>query len=256
MYAEGFPVSPRMDKEGAMTKRVRISSLVAPQNSTPVDTFLYERKVYAQGSAGVAGLDEAGRGPLAGPVVAACVILPPDCDFHIFKDSKQISAQRRNELYRILLANGAAIGIGSASPREIEQINILQASLLAMRRATEACCLSGKSRLPDHLLVDGTFQVPIPIGQQTLIKGENKSASIAAASIIAKVTRDSWMAEHHVRYPQYNFNRNQGYPTKEHRQAISLFGPCPLHRRTFKGVREYIASDGQPAAFAVLPALS
>ena len=146
-----------------MTKDVCASSFVAQQNSNPVDTFLYECSVSAQGYTGVAGVDEAGRGPLAGPVVAACVILPPDCTFHIFKDSKQISARRRDELYRVLLANGAAIGIGSACPREIEQINILQASLLAMRRAVEACCQSGKSRPPDYLLVDGTFQVALVV---------------------------------------------------------------------------------------------
>ena len=207
------------------------------------DTFHFERGLLASGCTLVAGLDEAGRGPLAGPVVASCVILPRDCPYHLFQDSKLLAARRREELFALLRASAAIIGVGSADPREIEQLNILQASLLAMRRALDDCTAQNGKIPPDHLLVDGKFPVPAAIAQTTLIKGERRSASIAAASIIAKVTRDRVMAEYHQLYPQYEFLRHQGYPTKAHRQAIERCGPSPIHRRTFRGVREYLAND-------------
>lgn len=201
-----------------------------------VDTFFLERSLCKQGFARVAGVDEAGRGPLAGPVVAGCVVLPVDGDHSCFKDSKQLTSRQREHLFSALQDSKAHIGVGIVSAREIEQINILQASLLAMRRAIEDCLPEG---LPDFLLVDGTFSVPLPLSQQTLVKGESKSASVAAASIIAKVTRDRIMARAHEAFPHYNFIQNQGYPTKEHRRSIAEHGPCELHRRTFKGVREF-----------------
>lgn len=202
-----------------------------------VDTFFIERNLSGQGFARIAGVDEAGRGPLAGPVVAGCVVLPPDGDHSCFKDSKKLSPRQREGLFSTLQESKAHIGVGIVSAREIEQVNILQASLLAMRRAIEDCLAEG---LPDFLLVDGTFPVPLSLPQQTLIKGESKSASVAAASIIAKVTRDQVMARAHEEFPQYNFIKNQGYPTKEHRSSIAEHGPCELHRRTFKGVREFL----------------
>jgi ribonuclease HII len=206
----------------------------------PEDTSFFERQLHDQGYSVVAGLDEVGRGPLAGPVVAACVILPPNSICSIFKDSKSINSSRREQLSATLTAIGAIVGIGSAGPREIEQINILQAALLAMQRALEDCTLKNEGRSPHYLLVDGTYRVPATIPQRTLIKGESKSASIAAASIAAKVVRDRLMADAHRLYPQYGFHRHQGYPTKAHRQAINQHGPCPFHRRTFRGVREYL----------------
>lgn len=208
------------------------------------DTFRFERCLYGQGYSTVAGLDEAGRGPLAGPVVAACVVVSRDCDYTLFKDSKKLTSRRRTILFDLLHTNGALIGIGLAGPREIEQINILQASLLAMKRAMIDCTGKNNGASPDYLLVDGKFPVPSEVKQQTLIKGESKSASIAAASIIAKVTRDRLMAEYHRQYPQYGFLRHQGYPTKEHRSAISRYGPSPLHRRTFRGVTEFLGLSG------------
>ena len=201
-----------------------------------VDTFFLERHLAEQGFSSIAGIDEAGRGPLAGPVVAGCVILQPDGNHRCFKDSKKLSPAQREKLFALLYKSSARIGVGIVSAREIEKINILQASLLAMRLAVEDCLPEGE---PDFLLVDGTFPVPLAISQQPLVKGESKSASIAAASVIAKVTRDHLMAEAHLEYPQYNFIKNQGYPTREHRQAIAEYGPCVLHRRTFKGVREF-----------------
>lgn len=226
-------------------------SFVSPSDSFhPPDTFYFERSLYSRGYSSVAGIDEAGRGPLAGPVVAACVILPPSCNYNLFRDSKLLTARRRAVLFDILQENGSLIGIGSAGPREIEQINILQASLLAMKRAMDDCAGRNYGLPPGYLLVDGTFQVPTSVGQRTLVKGESKSASIAAASIIAKVTRDRLMAESHRQYPQYGFLRHQGYPTKEHRQAISRYGPCPLHRRTYRGVMEFLKSNETPTVQA------
>lgn len=206
-------------------------------------TFALERALYVQGWQGVGGVDEAGRGPLAGPVVAACVILDPQDETALYDDSKLLRAARREELYARLQQSAARIGVGLADAREIETMNILQASLLAMRRAVLACAASNPLGQPDFLLVDGKFTVPLPLGQQALVKGESKSASIAAASIVAKVTRDRLMSEAHVRFPCYGFDRHQGYPTKAHREALRRHGPCELHRRTFRGVAELLAAD-------------
>lgn len=202
------------------------------------DTFFHERRLRQQGLLRIAGVDEAGRGPLAGPVTAACVILPPDSDFSRWKDSKKLAPARRERLYAELRASEAFIGVGIASVEEIDLLNILQASLLAMRRAVETCanCID---QLPDFLLVDGLFKVPIGLRQLTLVKGESKSASIAAASIVAKVVRDHLMAEYHVQYPQYNLLQHKGYPTQAHRAAIAEHGPSPIHRQSFRGVREF-----------------
>lgn len=222
-----------------------VSPLFPAVSPVPGDTFSVERQLFSHGAGLVAGLDEAGRGPLAGPVVAACVILPRNCDYRVFRDSKQLTAHQRDQLFTLLQGNSAMTGVGIASPREIEAINILQASLLAMRRALADCIAANDGQKPDVLLVDGKIQVPVAMQQLTLIKGESKSASIAAASIIAKVTRDRLMAKAHVRYPQYGFDCHQGYPTKAHRQAIAIHGPCPLHRRTFRGVAEFFTGPEQ-----------
>ncbi len=209
--------------------------------SSPVpdgDTFFYEHQLAGHDLAPVAGVDEAGRGPLAGPVVAGSVILSPRCDYLQFKDSKKLSVKRRDELFSVLTKSEAAIGVGIATAEEIDQINILQASLLAMQRAVIDCA-AGCSLKPRFLLIDGTFTLALDIPQQALVKGESRSASIAAASIIAKVTRDRIMAEYHEQFPQYDFCRHKGYPTKAHRQAVAEHGPSPIHRKTFKGVREF-----------------
>ncbi len=200
------------------------------------DNYQFERTLQARGFATVAGSDEVGRGPLAGPVVAATVVLPPNCDARPFVDSKRLSHRQRLQLHEQLVQMGAAIGIGIVSERKIEEINILQASLLAMQRSVQA--LIDRGLEPDFLLVDGKFEIPHPLPQQALIKGESKSGSIAAASIVAKITRDAMMDELHERFPVYNFKQHKGYPTREHRQAIAVHGPCMAHRRTFRGVKD------------------
>lgn len=216
-----------------------------PQEHSP---WFYEKTLYKKGFLAVGGVDEAGRGPLAGPVIASCVVLPPgEHNSFVYKDSKVLTVSQREALFLRLQDSEAVIGVGRVDPREIESLNIHQASLIAMRRAVSDCNGMLKDGQVDFLLVDGKFQVPLALAQQPLIKGESKSFSIAAASIVAKVTRDRIMAEYHEQFPQYGFKKNQGYPTKEHRLAIKEHGITSLHRQTFKGVREFVHQvDSQP----------
>ena len=183
----------------------------------------------------VCGVDEAGRGPLAGPVVAAAVILPEQFDLSGLDDSKKLSEKERERLFPLIRAQALAIGVGFASPAEIDAINILQATLRGMSLAV------GRLQLPaDFLLIDGITPVPLPIPQQTLKKGDSRSLSIAAASVIAKVVRDRVMVGYDRRYPGYGFARHKGYGSREHLAAIARLGPTPLHRATFGGVREHL----------------
>lgn len=176
----------------------------------------------------ICGIDEVGRGPLAGPVVAGAVILPKDCDILYLNDSKQLSEKKREELYDEIMEKAVATGLGSVEPERIDEINILQATYEAMREAV------GKlSPAPDLLLNDAVTIPGISIRQVPIIKGDAKSISIAAASIIAKVTRDRLMAEYDALYPEYGFASNKGYGAGSHIEAIRKFGPCPIHRRTF-----------------------
>ncbi|PID75142.1 MAG: ribonuclease HII [Deltaproteobacteria bacterium] len=196
------------------------------------DNYALERSLQRCGYQNIAGCDEVGRGPLAGPVVAAAVVFPSALDPSIYLDSKKLSRKIREKLVAELQASDARIGIGSVSEIDIDRLNILQASLLAMKLAVNN--LPGAAA--DFVLVDGRFTIPLAVDQEALVKGESKSASIAAASIVAKVFRDKYMRDMHDRYPQYNFARNKGYPTREHRNALKKYGPCPLHRKSFKGV--------------------
>lgn len=202
------------------------------------DTLSFERALEQQGFSAVCGSDEVGRGPLAGPVVAACAILPAGCDISLLLDSKKLTHRKLLVAYECLVNAKVPIGIGVVQPATIDQINILQASLLAMKRAVEA--MSDQGYVPDYILVDGKFEIPCSIPQTTLIKGESRSASIAAASIIAKVTRDKMMEDMHQTYPVYGFAQHKGYPTAAHRKAIKEHGPCEIHRKTFKGVKEFV----------------
>lgn len=209
-----------------------------PAADTPEDNFQFERLLERKGFNRIAGTDEVGRGPLAGPVVAACVVLPAACDPSIFIDSKKTTEKQRYLQRDILIKAGAHIGIGIVTPATIDKINIHQASLLAMKKSIEKLAVAHDE--PDYILVDGKFSVPVSIPQEALIKGDSRSASIGAASIIAKITRDEIMADMHEKYPHYNFLANKGYPTREHRTALSKFGPCPIHRNSFKGVKEFV----------------
>ena len=191
----------------------------------------FEHKTKSFGYQYIAGIDEAGRGPLAGPVVSAAVILPDCFNCPGVTDSKKLSEKKREALFPEINAQALAVGIGMASHQEIDQINILQASLLSMKRAVQNLALD-----PDYLFIDGKFTIDMELPQQAIVKGDSKSISIAAASIIAKVTRDRLMATLHKTYPQYNFIQHKGYPTKAHKQAIIEYGPCPVHRKTFNGV--------------------
>jgi len=199
------------------------------------DLWVFEKKAYAQGYRLVAGVDEAGRGPLAGPVVAAAAILDPESDVVGIDDSKKLTPKKRDKLFDILQTEAVALGVGIASPTEIDDINILQASLLAMKRAVEDMAIQ-----PDFLLIDGLFKIPSALPQEAITKGDSRSASIAAASIIAKVTRDRLMQTYDSTYPEYGFAGHKGYPTKAHKAAIRQHGGCPIHRRSFKGVKEHL----------------
>ena len=186
----------------------------------------YEKKYEHLGC--ICGIDEAGRGPLAGPVVAGAVILPRDCDILYLNDSKQLSAKKREELYEIIMEKAVAVGVGMASPARIDEINILQATYEAMRQA-----VSRLGTVPQVLLNDAVTIPQITIPQVPIIKGDAKSASIAAASIIAKVTRDRMMMDYDALMPQYGFASNKGYGSAAHIAAIREFGPSPIHRTTF-----------------------
>ena len=191
-------------------------------------TLEYENARYAEGYTAVCGCDEAGRGPLCGPVVAAAVILPRDTVIEGLNDSKKLSEKKREALFDIIKEKAVAYAIAEASPSEIDEINILNASMLAMRRAVEA--LSVKA---DFALIDGNCSRGFEIPTETVVKGDAKSASIAAASILAKVTRDRQCIELDREYPEYNIAKHKGYPTKEHMDAVRKYGVAPIYRKSF-----------------------
>lgn len=196
--------------------------------AVPVDWWAFEREMYDGGFTAVCGVDEAGRGPLAGPVYAAAVILPRDCVIEGLNDSKKLSEARREKLYDVIIQQAAAYGIASASVEEIEELNILNATFLAMRRAIEELSLAA-----DAALIDGNRLPPLDIPARAVVKGDALSASIAAASVLAKVTRDRYMMTMHELYPQYKFDQHKGYGTALHSQLIRELGPSPIHRPSF-----------------------
>jgi len=184
----------------------------------------------------ICGVDEAGRGPLVGAVVAGAVVLDPLNPIAGLKDSKRLTPARREALYAQILLKASAWGVGEASPLEIDQINILQATMLAMQRAVDDLCVR-LGRLPDKVLVDGNRCPRLSIPAEAIVKGDSKEPAISAASIVAKVTRDRQMATLHTRYPGYGFLQHMGYPTPVHLAALRQLGPCPEHRRSFSPVR-------------------
>lgn len=200
-----------------------------------VSPLFFEETLRRRGFRAVAGVDEAGRGPLAGPVAAAAVILPEKVDLPGLNDSKQLSEKDRERLFYLIRSQALAIGFGLASPKEIDEVNILQATVKAMALAVHRMQIP-----PDYLLVDGITPVPLPTPQETLKKGDSRSLSIAAASVVAKVVRDRIMLGYDRRYPGYGFAAHKGYGSARHLEAIARLGPSPLHRRTFRGVREHL----------------
>ena len=193
-----------------------------------INMWEIENSVYSEGYQLVCGVDEAGRGPLAGPVCAAAVILPVNLEISGLTDSKKLTDKKRRELFPVILEKAIAYGIGYASCEEIDEINILQATFLAMQRAIDQ--LEGKA---DFALIDGNREKDFGIPVRTVVKGDSLSASIAAASILAKVSRDNLMLEMAETYPEYGFDVHKGYGTKAHYDALRAHGPCPIHRMTF-----------------------
>ena len=191
-------------------------------------TWDYEDSAYARGFSAVCGCDEAGRGPLAGPVVAAAVILPRGVEIPGLNDSKKLTEKKREALFDVICEKALAYAVAEASPAEIDEINILNASMLAMRRAVEALGIPA-----DYALIDGNTSRGFSIETETVVGGDGKSPSIAAASILAKVTRDRMCADMDAAYPEYGFLSHKGYPTKAHMDAVREHGPSPIHRKTF-----------------------
>ena len=200
-----------------------------------MDLFEFETKASYQGFKNIAGIDEAGRGPLAGPVVAAAVIFPSQVNIPGLNDSKKLSTKKRAELFPKIQEISVSYGVAVVCQKVIDKINILQAARLAMKQAVETLKIT-----PGLLLIDGNQKIDSTLNQWAIVKGDSRSLSIAAASVLAKVTRDRIMDDYHKLYPQYEFNRHKGYGTKLHRNLIQEHGPCPIHRNTFKGVSEYI----------------
>ncbi len=201
-----------------------------------MDLFAFDRSFYQRGYATVAGIDEAGRGPWAGPVVAAAVILPQDVSLPGLNDSKKLTPRKREQLFPMIMSAALAAGIEIVGHTIIDRDNILQATFAAMRGA-----LSRLSVKPGCVLVDGCLAIPgITLPQHTVVGGDAMSACIAAASILAKVTRDRIMSEYAEQYPQYRFDEHKGYGTKAHSEALAVHGPSPIHRKSFAPVRELL----------------
>ena len=201
-----------------------------------VNMWEIEEGYYTRGLKVICGVDEAGRGPLAGPVCAAAVILPDHLELPGLTDSKKLTDKKRRELYPIIKEQAIAYGIGFADQQEIDQINILQATFLAMGRALEQLSIK-----PELALIDGSREKDFGIPVKTIVKGDSLSANIAAASVLAKVTRDDLMAEMACLYPEYGFEIHKGYGTKAHYAALREHGPCPIHRMTF--LKKFYAND-------------
>jgi len=225
-----------------MTKEERLQK----QREKMAEMRVREDELRAEGYKYIAGVDEVGRGPLAGPVIAAAVVLPEDFDVLGIDDSKKLSEKKRNELFEIITQKAVAIGVGGVDEKTIDEINILQATKLAMKRAVEACEIKLREKLEmdetngnagshiiDYILFDAMKIEDIDIQQESIIKGDAKVLAIAAASIIAKVTRDLMMVAYDNEYPGYAFAKNKGYGTKAHYEGLHAQGMCPIHRRSF-----------------------
>ena len=227
-----------------LDKRAGVRKLIAAEERRAEKTkalqakaermLVFERELWLKGIELVAGVDEVGRGPLAGPVLAAAVILKPGHSILSLDDSKKLSEKKRQALLEQIKESALCVAYGSASPTEIDELNIFQASFLAMRRAVGALAQS-----PEHLLIDGGHQIKdVPIAQQAIVGGDGKSQSIAAASVLAKVERDALMENYAEEFPEYGFGTHAGYPTAAHLDALQKHGPSPIHRRSFGPVKK------------------
>ncbi len=199
------------------------------------DNYVYERELRKEGITLIAGVDEVGRGPLVGPVVAACVILPEHFDLPGLTDSKKLSEKKRNQLFPLIKEQAISYGIGLIDEKTIDEVNIYEATKLAMKQAIDNCHVK-----PEHILIDA-MKLELDIPSTSIIKGDLKSITISAASVLAKVTRDAMMYELDRLHPEYDFAHNKGYPTKKHVEAIEQFGIIDEHRLTFSPVSEYVA---------------
>ncbi len=200
-----------------------------------INLLEYENRLWANGFDYVAGVDEAGRGPLAGPVYAAAVIFEKGTVIEGINDSKKLSEKKREQLYDVIIEKALSYAIVSVDEKEIDKINILNASMKAFSLAVE-----GLSQKPDYVLFDGNRAPEMTVPFETVVKGDAKVQAIAAASVLAKVSRDRYITEMDKLYPQYGFAKHKGYPTKDHKEAVAEFGPSPIHRLTFRGVLEYV----------------
>ena len=222
---------PRSGVQKAIEKRKRAIQAELDEDLRLEQMLRYEKELYKAGYQAIAGIDEVGRGPLAGPVVAAAVILPLGCKIKGLNDSKKIPKKKHQEIYQVVMDKALAVGIGLIDNEIIDQVNIYEATKLAMKEA-----LSKLSLKPDYLLIDA-MKLDVEIPQGSIIKGDANSLSIAAASIVAKVTRDKLMADYDKEYPGYDFAKNAGYGTKSHLQGLERNGVTPIHRKTFEPVK-------------------
>lgn len=204
----------------------------------PRSNIKYEEQLLEEGYHLIAGIDEVGRGPLIGPVVAACVILKEHEFLEGVTDSKKLSEKKREQYYEIIMENAVSVGIGIISPATIDEVNIYQATILAMKEAVKNCKIK-----PDYILVDGNMKIDFEIPSKSIVKGDQLSLTIAAASIIAKVTRDRMLIELDGQYPMYGFKNHKGYPTKQHLEAIQKYGLIEGYRKSFKPVQEIMIQD-------------
>ena len=232
-----FEKDTRSGVQKEINKRKKVIQAEREENLRLENMLSYEKELYKQGMTLIAGVDEVGRGPLAGPVVATAVILPKDCKIRGLNDSKKIPKKKHLEIYQAVQDQALAIGIGIMDNHIIDQVNIYEATKLAMKEA-----ISQLSPQPEHLLIDA-MQLDLPISQTAIIKGDANSLSIAAASIVAKVTRDSLMKDYDDQYPGYDFTANAGYGTAKHLEGLEKLGVTPIHRTSFEPIKSLVAAN-------------
>ncbi|PNY21261.1 Ribonuclease HII [Streptococcus parauberis] len=232
-----FDTDRRAGVKKASEARKRAIQAILDEDQRLENMLRYEKSLYAQGYQAIAGIDEVGRGPLAGPVVAACVILPKNCKITGLNDSKKIPKSKHEMIYNLVIEKAIAVGIGLMTNEVIDEVNIYQATKLAMQAAINN--LEGDNLTPDFLLIDA-MKLENSIPQESIIKGDANSLSIAAASIVAKVTRDRLMADYDKAYPGYDFAKNAGYGTKNHLEGLRKLGVTEIHRRTFEPVKSML----------------